>query len=275
MLEIGINTNNECGESLEEIITNIKNAKFKNIMLSFKSGDLQESIKKINEQGLNIVYYHISNKNSNFLWAKGNTAEEYVKSSIEQLNICGKFKIPLAVFHSSKGNPGGDLPLKPNKQGLKNFKKILDCAKKNNIKIAIENIDKFGLKNTYYLLNKIKDDSLGFCFDAGHCELYTSNINLIKKFKKRLFAVHLHDNQKDWIKGYDHTKDKHLLPFDGKGNYIKICKDLKKINYKGIIMLEVHKKPFSNSEQYNNLTSSEFLNEAYDRALRIRDLVSR
>ena len=36
MLEIGINTNNECGKDAKAVLTNIKKAGFKNVMVLLK-----------------------------------------------------------------------------------------------------------------------------------------------------------------------------------------------------------------------------------------------
>ena len=45
MLEVGINTNNECGKDIKQILTNIKNAGFNNVMVAYKVGKAEETLK--------------------------------------------------------------------------------------------------------------------------------------------------------------------------------------------------------------------------------------
>ncbi len=272
MLKIGINTNCECGNSDTEILTNIKNAGFENIMLSYKAKNFQASIDKINSLGLDVSYFHIDNNHANDLWAVGESVNNYLQSVIMQIENCKKNNISIAVMHATKGSPS-DFALKPSKQGLKNFQEILKVSNKCGVKIALENIDCYSIKHLCYLLNHFKDENLGFCYDVGHHHLYNPETDLLKKFGDRLFAVHLHDNLMDWHAGFDHTRDLHLLPFDGKIDFTKVCKKLKKIKYQGVIMLEVHKKACGNPQLYENMKNKDFLIEAYKRAEKIAEMV--
>ncbi len=274
MLEIGINTNNESGEDNVKILNNIKKAGFKNIMLSYKTVKNDDVIKTINDLKLNICYYHINNTCANDLWAIGDSADAYVQKVIKEIEFCGQKKIPIAVMHATVGSPT-DFALKPNKNGLNNFKKILDIAKKNNVKIAIENLDAYSIKHLEFLLKKINDKNLGFCYDIGHYYLANLKKDLLKKYGNRLLALHIHDNLMDWYPGYDYTRDLHLLPFDGKINFENFCLKLKKIKYKGIIMLEIHKVAFSQPQMYQNLNNLAFLKEAYERAERLKGLIEK
>ena len=272
MLKIGVSTNNESGANDIEILNNIAEAGFKNVMLSFKSKDIDNTVSTIKRLGLNIVYFHIDNKYANDLWATGDAVELYIQDVIRQIEICAKYKIPLAVMHPTCGSPT-DFPLKPNKQGLENFRKILDVAKRHNIKIAMENTDYYSDKHLKYLLKNIKDESVGFCYDVGHHHLYNPQKDLIKKYGNRLFAVHLHDNLMDWRFGYDYTRDLHLLPFDGKINFEKVCKKLKSVKYNGIVMLELHKKACASPQMYTNIDNVKYLKEAYKRAKKLRSMI--
>lgn len=272
MLNIGVSTNNECGEDDLEILNNIAKAGFKNIMLSFKSKDMEESIKIANNLGLEIPYFHISTKYADNLWSKGESVDRYIDSTIKQIEICGQYNIPIAVMHLTSGNPT-ERALPPNKNGLENFKKVLDAAKKNNVKIAIENMDRDSIKHFFYILDNINDENLGFCYDAGHHHLYNHKINLLKKYGSRLLAIHLHDNLMDWEPGHDYTRDLHRLPFDGNIDYPKVCANLKKINYNGIIMLEIHKRSCGQPRIYEDVDNLEFLKEAYNRGVKLAKLV--
>ena len=274
MLEIGVNTNNESGSSDLEIINNVKKSGFKNVMLSFKAKNIDETVKNIHDLGLEISYFHIDNKYANDLWATGEAVDKYIQDVINQIEICGKYNIPIAVMHATLGSPS-DFALSPSEQGLINFKKILQVAKKNNVKIAIENIDCYSIKHVYYLLDNIKDESLGFCYDVGHHHLYNSRTDLLKRYGDRLFAVHLHDNLMDYTKGYDYTRDLHLLPFDGRIDFGKVSNKLKQVGYAGIVMLEIHKKACGNPQMYGGMNNMEFLKLAKQRAERLVEMIKK
>ena len=73
-------------------------------------------------------------------------------------------------------------------------------------------------------------------------------------------AVHLHDNLMDWEIGYDHTRDLHMLPFDGKIDYDKVCEKLANTNYDNVIMLELHKLSCGEPRLYDDMPIDKYLN---------------
>ena len=73
------------------------------------------------------------------------------------------------------------------------------------MKVAFENTKIKGYLE--YVINNIKDENVGICFDAGHYHVHFDDEFNFEFFKDRIFAVHLHDNDK--------SDDLHLLPFDG------------------------------------------------------------
>lgn len=267
MLKIGVNTNNECGENIKEILANIKKAGFENVMVAYKVGRAEESLKIAKDLGLNVPFVHLTN--SNVLWAKGDENISLMKNLKEQIEITAKYKIPTAVLHATKGN-AEELALPPNQHGLDCIKELVSFAKKLKVKIALENLDKPSYKHFKFVLDNINDENLGFCYDAGHHQLYFPNIDILKKYGNRIIAIHMHDNLMDWIYGYDWTRDLHRLPFDGKINYEKILKKLSLTPYNNVMMLELHKE---NSVMYENLTDLEFLNEARKRAEKLATML--
>ena len=272
MRKIGVNTNNESGNSDAEIIENIAKAGFETVMLSYKAKNLDQSVLEIRDSQLDIAYFHIGGKDPNNLWARGDAVEDYLRHVASQIAWCGAQRIPIAVLHAAVGSPLTRV-IKPNKQGVKNLKTLLRVAKEHHVKLAVENIDCYSLKHVCYLLNHVKDDNLGFCYDVGHHYLYNPKRNLIKKYGKRLFAVHLHDNFMDYEKGYDQTRDLHLLPFDGKIDFDKVCKRLNKVGYQGAVMLEIHKIACGKPQLYENEDNLSYLKKAFDRAQKIDEKI--
>lgn len=272
MLEIGINSNNECGRNLNEVLTNIKNAGFNNVMLAMKAGNYEDQIKLTLSKGLKIPFIHLNNRYANDLWAKGESNTNYIADVIYQLELCAKYKIKVAVMHPTEGG-ASDLALPPNEQGLISMNKILKAAQKLKVKIALENLDNLNFKNFKYLMDNINHPYFGLCYDMGHHQLYKPNFDILKNYGSKILAVHLHDNLMDWQYGYDYTRDLHRLPFDGKLNYPASIKKLAATPYKNVVMLELHKDSCGAPRLYDNLSVSEFLAEAKARGEKLAKML--
>lgn len=273
-MSIGINTNIEPTLDVSELFKNIKSAGFDSVMIAFKRGDVEEQIIEAKRVKLKIPYAHLSCREANCLWVESPETKRYVSKLKKEVDLCSKYNISLAVIHPATGNPNSK-PVKPNKIGLENIKNIIEYALSKNVKIAVENIDKYTLKHFGYLLKNIDADKLGFCYDVGHHNLYCANKNIFKKYQNRLVAVHLHDNQMDFTKYNDYTKDLHLLPFDGKINYETVCKNLANANYTNTIMLEVNRTSLSNPDKYKEFDIQDFLKEAKKRAKKINEMIEK
>ena len=115
---------------------------------------------------------------------------------------------------------------KYNKTGLKRLQKNVDYAESLDVKVAFENTKIKG-----YLDYVIYNANVGICFDSGHYHVHFDDDLDFSKFKNRIFAVHLHDNDK--------SGDLHLIPFDGTLNWESVVKNLKDRNYNGPITMEL------------------------------------
>ena len=270
MLQIGINTNNECGKDTRDILTNIKKAGFENVMVAFKVGKVEETLSLAKELGLKVPFVHLSNSNN--LWAKGESNNNLIANLKEQIKIAGKYNVPVAVLHATQGS-ADQLALPPNKFGLKSILEVVNFAKEHNVKIALENLDKLSFKHFKYVMRNIRNENLGFCYDAGHHQLYIPKVDLLKRYGNKILAIHLHDNLMDWSYGYDWTRDLHRLPFDGKIDYNKVMTKLSATNYEDVIMLEVHKESCGEPRIYNKLSDIEFLVEAKKRAQKLAEMI--
>lgn len=271
MLKVGVNTGNECGNSEEGMIANIKNAGFECVMLAHRKNN-EELIGLINSLGMAAEYYHIGGACTNSLWAKGDVGHRRVNEIIDQVRFCGKHKVKIAVLHVVDGSLC-DLAFAPNQIGVERLNKILEVANEVGVKIAIENLGPNSIKYLNYLFKRIDDPTLGFCYDVGHHNLYTKKLNLLKKYGKRLIAVHLHDNLCDYEFGFDYSRDLHYLPFDGKIDFKEVCHSLNKLNYAGVIMLEIHKSPLGGPHLYKERDNLEFLKQAKIRAEKLASMI--
>lgn len=118
------------------------------------------------------------------------------------------------------------------------FKQLNEVAKKNHVKIAIENMAGgfFSYPDSVNeLLGALNDENIGFCLDTGHANLRkefpTTPVEMIKKCSKYLICLHIDDNLG--------INDDHFLPGDGNIDFGAILKALNEVNYQGDYTFEV------------------------------------
>lgn len=133
--------------------------------------------------------------------------------------------------------------------GLNRIRKIVEYAKALNVKVAFENTKIEGYLE--YVLENIKDDNVGICFDSGHYHVHFNDKFKFELFKDRIFAVHLHDNDK--------SDDLHLMPFEGTINWKEVISKLKECNYTGPITLELCYR-----YDYLKMSLDEFYKKGYE-----------
>lgn len=125
------------------------------------------------------------------------------------------------------------------------IQRFIPFAYKYNIKIAVENC--WGVTDNkpspmttstpesfVRFLDTINDPYVVACLDIGHAEMNqmgTSAVEMIKALGKRLYCLHIHDNDK-WC-------DAHQMPYTHKIPFATILKELKANDYQGNITFEV------------------------------------
>ena len=241
--------------SVYDTIDAISNSGFKNAFIEWYNKDWdvsqEEQLKYARKKGLNIIFAHLGYQNINDIWIEQET--NIVERYKNDIKICHENNIPMVVMHITSKS---EAPMY-NETGLKRIKEICDYAKSLNIKIAFENTKIKGYQE--YIIENIDNKNVGICFDSGHCHAHFKDEFDFNKFKNRIFAVHLHDN--------DQSDDQHLLPFDGTIDWNKTIKKLKDNNYNGPITLEIHYH-----RDYVNMDINEFYKKGYKIALKIKEI---
>ena len=115
-----------------------------------------------------------------------------------------------------------------NELGVRRLQSIIDHAEKLGIRVAFENTKVYGYLE--YVFDRIKNNNMGICYDAGHCHCHLGDKFDWEKFKDRIFIVHLHDN--------DGSEDQHLLPFEGTIDWQEVIDNLNRANYSGPVIME-------------------------------------
>ncbi len=237
---------------IEERLKLIKDAGFDNVMLWWEDESIPRFMDKksfvslANELGLNVDNIHLPYEDCNFLWSdKTSDRESHVNEVLKYIEGCKSSGANRVVMHTNRGS----LSDVDYKNGYKSFEKIVLLAEDIKIKVAVENTKKF--EYTDFILNEFNSDYLGFCYDSSHDFINgESKGEILRKWKNRLFCVHLSDN--------DGTDDRHWLPKKGIVDFKSIIDIIKETSCDRLSM-EVY--PF---EEEKKLSPAEFLKLAYE-----------
>lgn len=227
-LAVVVNNDNK-NVTVMETIDAIKKARFKNVFIQWYdepwNPSQKEQLKYIKEKGLEVIFAHLGYQNVNDIWLENEAGDKLVERYKKDIKCCHENDIPMVVMHLTSKS----VAPKFNELGLKRLKEITDYAKSFNIKVAFENTKIKGYLD--YVIANIDSDNVGICFDSGHYHVHFNDDLDFTKFKNRILAVHLHDNDK--------SDDQHLMPFDGTLNWEDTIKKLKESNYTGPITMEL------------------------------------
>ena len=260
MRELAIAIQNENEKvSIIETINSINKAGFKNVFVQWYDENWQhsqeEQVELCKQLGFNIIFAHLGYQNINSIWETGIEGDKLLERYKQDITNCKNYDIPMVIMHltSKKIAP------MYNEIGLNRIRKITEYAKELGIKVAFENSKIKGYLE--YVLKNIKDNNVGICFDAGHYHVYFDDEFDFDFFKNRIFAVHLHDNDK--------TDDLHLLPYDGTIDWDFVIHKLKECNYNGPITLEI-----CYNYDYLNISLDEFYKNGYERGMKLSKIIT-
>lgn len=212
-----------------------------------------------NAHNLEYQFVHAPFKGTNNIWLDTLDGDEMLKKITDCLDDCGDAGVPIAVVHVSSGYT----PPPISEIGKDRFKRMVEHAQKNKVKIAFEN-----LREPNYLkwaMDTFDNSVAGFCWDIGHENCFTEGIEYMSVYGERLLCTHIHDNNKV------RAQDLHLIPFDGKIDFEKMALQLKNSNYDGPLMLEV----FSKNKIYDGMCEQEFFAKAYKAIEKIQSFILR
>lgn len=258
MRKIAVVVNNDNQDvSIFETINAIQNAGFKNVFVQWYNEDWnpaqEEQLKYIRERGLNVIFAHLGYQNINNLWIESEEGEQLVKRYKNDIRICKENNIPMVIMHLTSKSKAP----KYNEIGLRRLQEIVDYAQSFNMKVAFENTKIKGYLE--YVIKNMDNENVGICFDSGHYHVHFDDDLDFSKFKNKIFAVHLHDNDK--------SDDLHLIPFDGTLNWEDVVKKLKESNYEGPITLEL-----CYHDAYLQMGIEQFYQKGYEIGEKLQDM---
>lgn len=235
----------------------IKQSGFDGVFLFCNWWTNKRLVNKIRRNGLKIETLHLPYRHMcNDLWIEGKRGEKYKNTIIKGIKKASKLDIKTVIMHiSSTDNPPAF-----NILGINRINEILKYCEKYEIYIAFENLRRLDYLD--YVFENCESKYLKFCFDSGHANAFTKNIESFPwdKYKDKLHCLHLHDNNGDF--------DEHLIPFSGNIDWKKLMDTFNKIKYKGNLTLEViqmfHRDKIKKE--------TEFLKKAYNAASKLEEL---
>ena len=234
MRELAVVVNNKNKEiNPKDMIDTIYKVGFRNIFLQWYNDDSlkmlqEEQLEYARKIGLNVAFVHLGYKRINDIWDETLQEEEVSKvvdEYIEDIKACSKYGIDLVIMHLTSKFDAPEY----NEKGLERLRRIIEVAEELGIKIAFENTKIRGYLE--YVFTNINSKNIGLCYDAGHCHAHFDDEFNYEMFKNKIFAVHLHDNDK--------SSDQHLIPFDGTIDWNNVVSKLRECNYNGPVTLEL------------------------------------
>ena len=205
---------------IEERLTTIKKAGFNNIItcadkrFNHQNGSIEKQIKLLQTVGLGVSSLHMQYKQEDLqnFFKKGLSGYILQKKLEKDVKIAKKYGFSCVVVH---------LAGEPNEIGWKRLRQVLKCCHKTNIPLAIENLN--DCRGFFECFKNIKDDYLKFCWDVGHSNCFTKDLEFVKELKDKLITLHLHDN--------NGKEDQHTLNKYGTINWDEIAEILASLDH--------------------------------------------
>ncbi len=199
----------------------------------------------------------IDPKYVNVLWSESERSDKYINWIIEEIYFAQNYGIKNVVAHIT----GGNNPPQMNEVGLNNILRILNVCEALDINFCMENTRRTDY--IQYVFDNLKSDNLKFCFDSGHANAFTQNLETFPwhLMGNKLQCVHLHDN--------DGISDQHLQPFAGNINWDKLINIIYKYSPEIQLTLEVR----CSIEQKSMFTEREYLELCYNSLTNIENLI--
>lgn len=261
---IGFSVENNYPVPISEAVCLLKQVGFDAVAFNWKVNlDLNPGIEAARMLGLHITYLHAPQGDYHTLWLEDDPA--FLHIILQALEDCRRWSVPIFVMHVCRDflNITPDLSI-----GRKNFRRITDTAARYGISVAFENTEKPDfLEAVMNLYND--DDPIGFCWDSGHEQCYTPNVDHLQLYGHRLMVTHLNDNVGMACPGMpNRTDDLHLVPGDGTADWAHQLARLKKAKQVDILNFEL--KRVSKQDQkirlYDGLSLHEYFSKVFDRA---------
>lgn len=256
---IGITSGNGFPLPMEQRVAKIKAAGFDSILLWWGTGEeacRADRVAFARKQGLHIENAHADTKSLNSLWLEGDEGNDILLELKREVLDCAKYGMETLVLHLTNGNT----PPLISALGISRVEQLIRLAEQEGIRLAFENVRK--PEHTRWILDHFTGPTVGLCYDSGHEHFWTPEVDWLVEYGNRVFAIHLHDNNRDG--------DAHLIPFDGTVNWSETIKKIAASSYSGAITVE---SQIHSSTQYREKSLESFLALSYQSGVKLAALL--
>ncbi|MBR2353511.1 MAG: sugar phosphate isomerase/epimerase [Clostridia bacterium] len=207
--------------------------------------------------GLSYDFLHAPFTLINDMWLDNENGEIMLADLLESVDRCSEVGVPVDVIHLS----AKDTPPSVSDIGRRRYHTLVDYAAKKGVKLAFENLRK--LYNVAWAMEEFRDaDHVGFCWDCGHENCFTKNVEFMTLYGDRLLCTHIHDNR--GLQGLDD----HMIPFDGNLNFNRFAEHIRASGYQGALMMEIAER----MPCYEEMSREAYLERAAAAGKRLRAL---
>lgn len=197
---------------------------------------------------------------------------ELVNNRIDFVKYLGAKVIVLHLYTYDDYSNDEDVRKEFYKNTFYSLDKISEYAKKQGIKVAIENLEYNPLKELDEIWSSIFErypsDVIGLCYDTGHgANTDGETLDILEKYKDRIISLHIHEN--------DGISDLHLIPMTTDVvDWERFAKILASSKYEGPLTLEVSLAPSITHNRRGN-DESYFLEKSYQKAVELGYIVDK
>ncbi len=199
----------------------------------------------------------IDARHVNALWRDETESRAYADELVREVEFAARHGIGIVVMHVT----GGDTPPPMNENGIRSIGRVLSACEKNGIVLCLENLRRLDYLD--YVFANLASDKLMFCFDSGHANCMTKNLDSFpwEKYRQKLYYLHLSDN--------NGLADQHLPPFSGSIEWDGLIKKVCGYNSGLALTLEVR----SASETRKLLAEKEYLKLCFDSLVALENIL--
>lgn len=185
----------------------------------------EEQADLLRKEGLFIENAHLWIDSANALWLDMLDGQAMLEHYLSDLDGLAAHEIPVAVLHLTSGFE----PPSRSAVGMDRVRALVERAERRGVRIALENVR--NNRTLVHVLDALDSPMLGMCYDSGHDFIWSETpYDLPRRYRDRLFAVHLHDNLGQY--------DDHLPPGAGKIDWAVVRRAMADSAYQGSYTLE-------------------------------------
>lgn len=192
--------------------------------------ELEKGLSAIRRKGLQLNAVHLPFRG---LKDYSSLNDEYRKSVVQEaismMNVMDAYQPKFYIFHGSSGV----FDLSEREDRKKTLKKSLsEMVDATNATVCIENLPRNCMLNTSKETIEVVDGvpKVKICCDLNHF-LQEKTEDAVLALGKRIATLHVSD--------HDYINERHVLPKDGKIDWMKVLTNLEKIGYDGVFNYEI------------------------------------